>query len=421
MILENYCRLLFTPATAEGVRPSRVLAVAMTLAATLVSTWPAAAQSSGLPLDQCYCLSFVRPLPWGAPEARTAANETWQVVQAFKRILWRHGGEIFQGSEPPVVVGQPMGAITVSYGMGRERPIRSDAAPVLAHYADPRSRPDEAKGRRLSRYLADLEMSFESLLLVPKPEERVVASGTMLKAVFGRSSMGAGTLAFGDLHSVDAGEPRSAFLYYDDIGRAQIFGYLPVDDPTRNFYLRTPSYLTALEDVGYVLLLDEEPVLAEVRLGHNGFQRLGPLPEDFRLRPNLEKLPTWKPRKATAVYQILESSKMPIGLYGWEGYLYLLAKEAMTDDGDTTWWLIKLDPRKNGREIGRYRLPTKAAHLTLVPGEEVWTALEIGPVQGIGETHAAFLETASAVLFSTASMSGPSNAEFPTHCLELSH
>lgn len=113
---------------------------------------------------------------------------------------------------------------------------------------------------------------------------------------------------------------------------------------------------------------------------------------------------------------------MAAGLYAWDQHIYLLAKEAAEDNGDTTWWLIQLDPDE-AQEVARVRLPTRAPHLTVVPGE-LWAFIEKGPVQGIGDTHAPYMDTLSMVLVPAAWLGGPDSGRFDAgsgvHCVALS-
>ncbi len=436
-----YRRLLSAAAEVDVNRPARLLAGAVLLLVALAAAWPAAAQSPPLPPDQCYRLSLPEALPWGVPGIDSAADDTLRVVTTLERIL-----ELADQGLSVAVAGLPPSLaplVQVSFELGRtvqqfgetqsgewldvafqRNPESEESATVLADWppehqqpgtapgttnlGEARSRPCETQDRRLvlDTFLGHLERSLESLQLVPQVDERVMHDGSTLTAVFGRSPMSAGTLAFGDLRTSGDGETRSAFLYYDDFGQEQVFDYLPADAPVRNFYLRTSSYLAALGEVGFVLLVDEEPAIAEVRRGVKGLRTLPSFSGEFGRRPNFEQLPAWESRKATAVYELLEGTRMPVGLYGRGEYLHLLVKEAMADDGETAWWLIKLDPREGGKELTRVLLPSSAAHLTVVPGG-FWTIIEVGPVQGIGDRHAAFLETASAILIPAAWLENP--------------
>ena len=223
-----------------------------------------------------------------------------------------------------------------------------------------------------------------------------------------------GFLAFGALRRSDQG-PRElrdkALLYFDQAGIQQIFYRLEAGSEERWHYYSTETpYLATLErgmtledgttleeDRGYMLFLREEPAIGEVIRGRDGVHELPFFPDDFRSRPRFERQKHWTgPERSTRFLKTLENSKTAMGLYSWGGSLYLLAKKAITRDRETAWWLIKLDPR-TGVESGRVRLPTTAAHLSIVPGD-FWALIEKGPVAGIGPYKTPYRRTDSMVL-----------------------
>ncbi|MCP4545527.1 MAG: hypothetical protein GY835_03540 [bacterium] len=254
---------------------------------------------------------------------------------------------------------------------------------------------------------------------------RKMADNLRLLEVYDWSPMSEGILAFGDLESPEEYQ-ESAFLYFDfdDAGQNQIFYRIAITDNVRNHYTRNMPYIATLGNVGYILFMDERPAIGEVTFGE-GIRRLQFFPEDFRSRPQLVRREAWTnagmgARQATHFYKSLEMSTMAAGLYAWDGYLYLLAKEAIAQNGETAWWLIKLDPR-DGMELSRVRLPTGAAHLTVVTGE-VWGFIEKGPVQGIGAMHGPYMKTDSMVLIPAGWLEDPYggrlDARSRTHCVK---
>jgi hypothetical protein len=80
--------------------------------------------------------------------------------------------------------------------------------------------------------------------------------------------------------------------------------------------------------------------------------------------------------------ETIERSKMPVGLYGWEGFLFVLTREP-AQGGGTRWMIHKIDPRKDA-VVGSSQIPTRANHLTVVPGPKKWAFLEKGRVQDWG-------------------------------------
>lgn len=232
----------------------------------------------------------------------------------------------------------------------------------------------------------------------------------VLQSIYDWHPLGDGILAFGDI-SVGAGDWKSAFLYVDEDGRQQAFVRLSPDAQVCNQYTTTSDYIAALDGRGYLLFLDPVPKIAEVIPDVGGVRELPGFPEDFQSRPRLDTRPRLAStrqgaRQATIFYEILEASTMAAGIYGWGNHLYLLGKEAIDPTGNTDWSLVKLDP-DDGSELSRVRLPTEAAHLTVVPGPEFWAFVERGQVQGIGERHAPYMETSSLVLVPTAWIENP--------------
>lgn len=248
-----------------------------------------------------------------------------------------------------------------------------------------------------------------------------------LIAIYGWRPMRNGYLAFGDIEFKDIKGPgryKSAFLQFNSTGILQIFDR-PMDtlNEVRNHYLRNMPYIATLDgNVGYILEMEEVPSIRKVQLGIEKSQRLGSFPEDFRACPRLTRDPRLTralrgAEQATYFYQKIESSKMAAGLYAWKHSLFLVAKEAMAKDKKTAWWLIELDPL-TGAQISQARLPTNAAHITLVTGD-TFAIIEKNPVEGIGEMHAPYMQTASMVLVPVSSLTGP-QSEKPLDCGLLS-
>ncbi len=102
-------------------------------------------------------------------------------------------------------------------------------------------------------------------------------------------------------------------------------------------------------------------------LGHPSMQRLSAFPESGT------PLPTFPEGFSPAFYAVAESAAFPVGLYGHGDRLYVLSREFV--DGVTLWELHHLDPVKD-RIVGRTRLPTNAAHVSLLPGEKYWVLEE---------------------------------------------
>jgi hypothetical protein len=220
-----------------------------------------------------------------------------------------------------------------------------------------------------------------------------------------------GVLIFGNFFETD--DPRNpTFVYYDVdstksiVYRERTLSLAERDDETAFYfylYLNMPS-MASLGNTGYVLFFEgEQASLGKVEAGAAEIVDLHALPEDFRNLPHLSedflRLRETRegPRQATRLLRLAEGSRMPLGLYAWNDALYLLAKDRIDAAGETKWWLFSLDPQ-TGEETGRTELPSRAAHLTVVPGNEFWTLVEKQRVQPQGERGAPYMRTASLML-----------------------
>ena len=75
----------------------------------------------------------------------------------------------------------------------------------------------------------------------------------------------------------------------------------------------------------------------------------------------------------TAYESALAAASYPAGLYGDEFGLYVLVRDATGDS--IVWNLNHIDPERD-ELVGRLRLPTRAAHLSLLPGRKYWVLEE---------------------------------------------
>ncbi|MXX74978.1 MAG: hypothetical protein F4210_14380 [Holophagales bacterium] len=87
----------------------------------------------------------------------------------------------------------------------------------------------------------------------------------------------------------------------------------------------------------------------------------------------LPTLPQASQDRMAEFYAALEASSYPAGLYGDEDSLYVLMRDAT--GGEPGWDLHRIDPQRD-EVIGRVRLPTKAAHVSLLPGRRYWVLEE---------------------------------------------
>lgn len=90
--------------------------------------------------------------------------------------------------------------------------------------------------------------------------------------------------------------------------------------------------------------------------------------------PDMEgPLPQFPPagwENLQAYYTILEASSYPAGLYAQTDSLYANMRTS-AHDGEAVWDLYRIDPVADAL-IGRTRLPTRATHVSLLPGPKYW-------------------------------------------------
>lgn len=178
---------------------------------------------------------------------------------------------------------------------------------------------------------------------------------------------------------------RSGFfsLPVEDSASYELVRELPLRDRQEfDHYLMGDSHVAVLGGVGYFLAMDDRPFLLEARPGKEP-RRLEAFPDGFEERP---ELPLHSGMTGAEVrYRAYELARLPVGLYGQGDRLYVLTREPNpeADGGGTRWTLTRIDPDAD-RVEGSVVLPTRAAHLTLIPGPERWAVLEKGRVERYG-------------------------------------
>ena len=230
----------------------------------------------------------------------------------------------------------------------------------------------------------DRRLTLRSVLPL---EGRSLGAGLELVTVFDWYPVEGGILAYGDLRGV-GGEPYvSDFVYLPESGEGLLLDRIDAASGlVRRIYTRNIHYIASIESNWFILDLDVVPELLRAEVTSSmKLSAMGPLPEDFQVSLKLEPQPAATGREeARRFYEVFEQSKTVASLYAWKSHLYLLAKEPKRESR-TVWWLIKMDPLDEGREISRVRLPTTASHLTVIPGE-LWAFLEKGDVSAVANS-----------------------------------
>lgn len=165
----------------------------------------------------------------------------------------------------------------------------------------------------------------------------------------------------------------------DDPSRLHVVETVPFDGPNRSFYTNSQSFLAASGETGWVLTLEPRPHLIEIDLPTGTSRRL-PLPA--ALAPRVELPPAQGLDTLVDQQAALATTHRPAGLYVHDGVLYVLSRHPQSE---SPWRLTTYDPVQ-GRALSATILPTRAAHLVVVPGE-MWAVVEKGPVEGFGRQN----------------------------------
>ena len=429
MKADNDGRGLDRPRSRQG-RGLRIRRLGVTWSTSLAVAIVLASMSPDSLADECYAVSLTAPLLWVTSGAVSPSGDSLLVPDQYRREVLeialpmadQHGRGVLERAREPGRTSTRL-AETLESASGPVNLVQPskihaiEGGYLLEDEKYPRGVGDD------EIFHLNMDLAVESSIAI---KGRLVEGDITLSAIYdwvpiGRT--GSQILAFGDLKAPNS--EISAFLRLHEDGSSEIYKDTVIADPDApviELYLKNISYLASLGEDAYILFLDEESRIGEVVPGISGIRNLS-LPADFERSPILYRDPSLEGeahRQATAQYQVMEATRMPIGLYGWRDYLYLLAKEEQRRF-ETIWWLVKLDP-SNGSEQSRVRLPTTAAHLTVIPGD-FWSLIEKGPVQGMGKRHAPRMNTSSMVFLPGQWLENPSTGrlgKFPApDCVEL--
>lgn len=154
-----------------------------------------------------------------------------------------------------------------------------------------------------------------------------------------------------------------------------------------DLFLIGHNYLAGVGNTGYYVSMADEAAIYEIpALAGAKPRKLSVFPQGYTEVPEIRNVSTGA-SSDEALYREIQSFKIPVGLYAQGRLLYLLTRERQQDD-TTLWLLHQIDPVREvilGKPIP---LPTKAAHLTVVPGS-TWTFFEKGPVDSLGQQRIA--------------------------------
>jgi hypothetical protein len=157
---------------------------------------------------------------------------------------------------------------------------------------------------------------------------------------------------------------------------------MPLEDSP--YYVLGHSYVAANDLSAFMLKMNagSSAELWEFTFANGRKRRLleKTFPAEFRRIPRIVS-ETDGPENSVGLYGEIEHYHLPVGIYGFEKMLYLLARSPI--EGGTAWWLYQIDPGSD-KLVGRLRLPTTADHVSIVPASNAWFIFEKGPVQAGG-------------------------------------
>lgn len=178
--------------------------------------------------------------------------------------------------------------------------------------------------------------------------------------------------------NVDQGTPNKSFeLGFVRVNIRKRSAELVLPFGNNRFYLINHSYIASTGGNAYFLAMDKRATIYRLPKQRPPVP-LKTMPEGCSKVPQLGE---FGPATVRERFREIESFTMPAGLYGYGGFLYLLARDP---EACSPWLLHKIDPI-NDRLIGSVPLPSLARRLALVPGEQQWILIEKGSVIAGGE------------------------------------
>ncbi len=218
---------------------------------------------------------------------------------------------------------------------------------------------------------------------------RPIGSNDLVKASIGSR----GTLV-STYQSVVSGSEFFSFGAVKTAANKFRFGFfrVPAETPSNfeflldfddvEYYLLGHQYLASLNGHEYAVLMSGKASIIEF-LPDGSQRNLEVIPDSYRQVNKLET-DTSRPHAEEDLFREIEKMSIPVGLYGQDGFLYLLTRERNPKPrSGTLWQLFPIDPEH--LEVSRpLQIPTTANHLTVVNSEDNWYFIEKGPVQEDG-------------------------------------
>jgi hypothetical protein len=193
----------------------------------------------------------------------------------------------------------------------------------------------------------------------------------------GREIISFSDINTGDLRNIK--DWKAAYLRFslDDPSNATVLEEFPYDHPVRLYNRVGGPYIAVLGDSAFILRVDDSRIYQE----HHG--SLQPTPVVLPEMSSPPDLPAFYNRDdIVPVMAAVENSTMPMGLYAWHDFLYVV--ERVVNSNASQWKVVTISP-SSFEILGTATVPTPASHLLVVPGPSEWAFIEKGPVKGWGD------------------------------------
>ena len=203
-----------------------------------------------------------------------------------------------------------------------------------------------------------------------------VRDGVQVTSTFSWNIAGTDVISLSDLKGPGSTEWRTAFVRipFDEPAGFSILQPLP-KDTTRDILRLGYNFVATVGTTAYILTFDDGARIYRNVKGSTDLVPLSAFPEDFELTPILPRVTRLD---FPVVMAAMEKTAMAVGLYAWKGDLWVLTRRP--EGNATRWELIRINPDRD-QVLGTAVIPTRANHLTVVPGSLGWAFVEKGPVR----------------------------------------
>ena len=256
---------------------------------------------------------------------------------------------------------------------GRVSDVAAGGEPV-GGFLPPRriSGPVYAEAMRGTRYAADERLP--ALLGQPTTVDSVRWGGKEARVTLRRPVplRDGALLACADIE-VESHWQSAVVLFDPATSSLKAIQSAPFDLPQWSYCQLAQPLMTAIGDQPYMLDWWGGRGIVKIDSETGHLKPLERFPEKLRRMPELPFIQS--SADYLRAYKIVEDSTMVVELLSWEHSLFLLDKEVTS--GTVSWSLLHLDP-ETGEVEHKWTIPSRAPHITLVPGKDNWALIEAG-------------------------------------------